>query len=285
MRNYLPIISALLGITLIFACSPRQEEYAPPASNLPAVVESDIDLMTQWRSLVKENYDSMDFAQAKSITQKLASKGPEALEPLFQVVSSSEENPVTKMLAIICLDPYINEGHLERLTALTLPEHNQATRGFAVHLLGRITDQRADARLRELFSDPDRHVSKVATMVLLRRNDETAVQKAIQMWKEPSTTDNDRKEIVLAFPASQAKENLYIYEESLCREGLDNPTYSYAIQMVGTLGGTSSLPKIEACLENVKSPELRSLLEGAKSAIVGRNQQVIEITPAPVSKE
>lgn len=277
----MPLLLAACAV-VVCACSPGEETSAPQVLDSPKALDTSADPMQQWHAISEGVLGEMNIDQAMELTRQIAEGGPDKLEPIFAVLDAKEKSPSAKVLAVICLGTHVNESHLQRLIALTQPEHDAVTRGCAINLLAMISSPAGDARIKELLNDPDAHVSKESALVLLRRDDDTAVQKAVSLWKDPATEDKDRNEIVLAFPTSRAQDYLFIYEEAICNQGIDYIARSHAVNIVGMLGDQDSSAKIDACLNSENMPQIREALEGAKKAILSRTGQPLESVPVNV---
>ncbi len=261
-----------VAMLVISACSPQGEKDLPQVLDAPRAVESDTDLLQLWRSIPQEKLEDTNVQQAVEIAERLSASGPDGLEPIFEVLASAEESPVAKIIATISLGPHVNESHIARLSELTKPEYKQTTRGCAVHLLGMISKPEADAHIRNLLEDADAYVSKEAVLALLRREETAAIQRVEAMWKNSATPPSDRNEIILAFPQSQAGENLYLYEDAVCDKSIDFVARSHALNVLGLLGKTTSLEKLDACLATEEDVHMRELITTAKTAIIAREQ-------------
>jgi len=276
MRLYIFI---LLQVVLLASCVPQEEEAVPKILDSPQAVESDADLMKVWRSIPQETLEATNVSRAVEIAGQLSATGPEGLEPIFDELASDKNGPIPKIVATISLGPHVNQSHIVRLVPLTESEHDQTTRGCAVHLLGLIANDEADKHIRKLMRDPDAHVSKEAAFALLRRNDDDAVQRVLEMWNEETMTDENRNEIILAFPTERAGNHLNLYEEVLCNSNIDDVARSHALNLLGMLGDTATATKIAACLENEKNPQLRDMMASARAAILARKKQPDNTTP------
>lgn len=263
----------LLIVILVFGCKERKEDVAPPTPSISPAAPSEEELMQQWRGLLRPSLEEIDMAKALQIAHQMVQQGPESVLRFFDIIASKEEEPMAKLLAVISLTPYTNEEHLERLLALTAPDHDNATRGCAAHLLGLLVNPEAQGRLRELFDDADPHVSKVATLVLLRMDDEAAAAKALEMWSNPETGDDVRSEIVLAFPGMRAGAHLSLFVEAVCRSELKEPVRIHAVNTIGMLADSEVISEIDACLDGEGESELKALWEGAKAAIEARSRE------------
>jgi len=281
MRHLKLTVTLVVSALVICSCGSPQDTPAPQVLDSPKRVESTSDPLEQWNAISDGVLAEMNIEQAMDLVRQLAEQGAEKLDPIFAVLESSEKSPSAKVLAVISLSPYIKENHLDRLLALTKADKDATTRGCAINLLALITTPAADQRIKELLNDPDSHVSKESALVLLRRDDTAAVEKAVALWKDPSTEDKDRNEIVLAFPTSRAKDHLFIYEDAVCNTGIDYIARSHAINILGMLGNRNSLAKIDACLASEQSPQVKQLLESAKKAIQSREEQPSQPSSAP----
>jgi len=253
--------------------APPVPEFEP---ELPTVTHEDADLMAQWREIPKAGHKHMDIQQALSITGAMARSGPEGLTPLFDVLAGADEDPVSKMLAVICLTPHFNESWLPRLTPLMTPENDPVTRGCAIHLASTYHSDEAFRQIKKYLTDDNTHVQKVAMLTLLRYGDLDALKETIAYWKGPDISSHDRNEIILAFPDAQAAEHLWLFEEAACGEGLDSPARKRAIQLLGALSDMDVLEELTTCLEKETDDELRGLLRFAIDAIRGRAKSLSE---------
>lgn len=258
----------IVFVVLVVACGRPAPvpEYEP---ELP-VLEEETDLLTQWREIPRAGHEYMDIPRAVQISGAMAQSGPDGLAPLLEIIEDAQEDPVTKMLAVICLTPYLDEAWLPRLLSLTAPEYDSVTRGCAVHLVGAFPSEDVLEELKAFLTDEDDHVRKVATFALLRHGDEDAVAKTRTLWDAPDTSSHDRNEIVLAFPDARAARHLDMFQAAACLEGLDDPARKRAIQLLGSLAGAEALPDLEACYETENDEALRELLRGAIDAIRAR---------------
>jgi len=90
-------------------------------------------------------------------------------------------------------------------------------------------------------------------------------------------TDENRNEIILAFPTDQAKDHLFIYEEVICNQNVDFAARAHALNLLGMLGTATAVAKIDACLESEKIPQMLDRMNAAKTAILAReNQSTVE---------
>lgn len=269
--RYANLTIMLIALALLpSSCGSPQDETVPQVLDSPKGVETSADPLQQWYAISEGVLEEMNFEQAMNLARQLAEQGVEKLEPIFAVLESSDRSPSAKVLAVISLSPFINESHFDRLLVMTKEDRDATTRGCAINLLALITTPAAEARIKELLNDPDTHVSKESALVLLRRDDSAAVEKAVSLWKDPATENKDRNEIVLAFPTARAKDNLFIYEDSICNTDIDFLARSHAINILGMLGNENSIAKLDACIASEQFPRVRELLESAKKAIEGR---------------
>ena len=269
--RYANLTIMLIALALLpSSCGSPQDETVPQVLDSPKGVETSADPLQQWYAISEGVLEEMNFEQAMNLARQLAEQGVEKLEPIFAVLESSDRSPSAKVLAVISLSPFINESHFDRLLVMTKEDRDATTRGCAINLLALITTPAAEARIKELLNDPDTHVSKESALVLLRRDDSAAVEKEVSLWKDPATENKDRNEIVLAFPTARAKDNLFIYEDSICNTDIDFLARSHAINILGMLGNENSIAKLDACIASEQFPRVRELLESAKKAIEGR---------------
>ncbi len=254
----------------------------PTAANGATNSQQPDALMEEWRAIAASKPEEVDQARIIQIANTLAEHGPEALEPFFAVIEDPDATPVKKMLAVMSLSAHVDQSHAPRLMALSEPEHDAVTRGCAVHLLNNTGTPEAVFHVRDLMDDEDPHVSKVATMVMLRTGHGEALERTLALWDAPDTSAQDRTNIVLGIPDMVAMACLRVFEEACCNEELERHARQRAIQVLEFLGNEDSLPAVAACLEAEEDAELRTMLEAARAEIQKRVDEGVTLTPMQI---
>ncbi len=254
-------------------------EATPREEPLPAA--EDDALMTEWRALAAVDYEDLNHARITEIANAMARRGKEGLEPFFGVLEDPDMTPMAKMVAVMSLAPHVKQNDAPRLIALTDEAYDEVTRGCATHLLSQANAPEAMFRVRELMDDENRHVSKVATLIMLRTGAAEPLEKALALLEDPETLARDRSEILLTIPDAAALAHLQVYAEAICDDELALPARQRAIHFLEVAAGADLLPAVEACLEREDNPEVSSMLEQARAEIQRRDDEGITVTPMP----
>ena len=186
------------------------------------------------------------------------------------------------MLAVASLGAHIQDKDVPRLIALTDSKYDQSTRGCATHLLGCTLSPDAFFKVYELIKDADAHVSKIASMVMLRKGIAEVLPQILNIWDNPETLNRDREEIVLGMPPAIAINNLRIFKESVCNKGISNEARSWAIKLLGDVSTGEALPDMKTCLEKETEGSIREALEAAIALIEKRQKEGISVMPVEI---
>ena len=240
-----------------------------PTTTSPGKVEikDSKALMQEWHQLTKADYEHVDMDRAMIIANELALQGADGLAPLFEVIENPEETPMAKMLAVVSLDPHVNDSYMEKLMPLTESKYDSITRGCAAHLLGNCVDSVAFFKVRDLAHDADPHVSKVASMVMLRKGDIDVMPKILEIWDAPDASPKDREEIVLGMPPMLAGKHIRIFTEAISNDNLSVAARSHAIMVLGKIASPDVIPAMKSCQEKLTDEELRKAVDDAIVAI------------------
>ncbi len=269
--KHLCIVSALTcALLLLSACGAQP---IPTTTNTKPEVKNGTDLMAEWNDLAATDYDHLDFDRAMIIANELALQGPNGLNPLFEVLEDPTAPKMAKILAVASLSPHVNDSHSARLIPLTDAQNDSITRGCAAHLLGNCYAADAFFKVRELAHDDDEHVSKVASMVMLRKGDVEVLPNIMKIWESPDASAKDRDEIVLGMPPMIAMKHLDIFTDSICDEKLSDAARSRAIKVLTEMAGPDVVPVIKACLDETEDDATREALEAAIATIEKREAE------------
>ena len=253
----------MLALGLAAGCG--QQAATPPANN-PAV------LMERWHALTEVmDRAELDFHTATAITEQLKATGPQGLEPLLEVLGADEEEPLTKLLALMCL-----QGHLEpwmeaHLLAFTDPARNQTTRTCAIHLLGQMGTEAALGKIGELKDDDDHRVANTAYLALLYKQDPEVLARAEAFWDAETTSDRDRDQFMLVAPPDLFVEHLDIVRSAVVNMELGIPARLRGIELLVQLGHSEAdLDALEqAATQSLEEPA-RQMATSAKAALESR---------------
>ncbi|NLN93270.1 MAG: HEAT repeat domain-containing protein [Candidatus Hydrogenedens sp.] len=274
----------VLPLLLLSACSPPTSskdsgagfafpepvERATAPSGTEAAPETLID---EWYAIAARKPEEMDMHRAFTIAQELAQLGRENLEAIFAVLEDPSQSDGAKMLAVPSLGMLVQEDDLERLHALTAPEHSLATRGCATHLLGSIENDEARALLEELAKDETIHVRKIALLVLMRHGNQEAANKAAELWFLPEATDADRTEIIYGFPEIFASTHLELYADALNRSTLEGAVHYHALQILKNWGGPKEAPSIQKFIDATEYAQMESFARDVLATVQARKTE------------
>jgi len=240
----------------------------PPA---PLVDDPEV-LMGHWHELTKVmDRAELDFYTATVITERLAALGPNGLDPLFDVLGADDESPLTKLLALMCLQGHLEPEMEDRLVAFTAPEREQTTRTCATHLLGQLGTESALAHLQTLLDDENERVAHSAYLVLLQKRDAEALARADEFWASPTTMDSDREQFILILPAEAAPKHLSILRNGVTNFELAAAARLRAVELLAQMGETAEdLHALREAARITPEEALRVLAESAAAALSAR---------------
>jgi hypothetical protein len=279
MKHLCSLTAVTCALLILSACGAQP---IPTTTTTQPEVKNDDDLMTEWYGLSTTDYNHIDFDRALIIANELALQGPNGLDPLFKVLEDSATTQMAKMLAAASLSPHINDSHAKRLIPLTEVEQDSATRGCAVHLLGKCLDADSFFKVQELTHDNDEHVRNVASMVMLRKGNVEVLPTILKIWESPDAPAMYREEIVLGMPPMIAIKHLNIFADVICDEAISNTTRSYAAKVLADLAAADVLPAIKDCLGKTEASALREALEAALAAIEKREAEGTSVALVPM---
>lgn len=270
MKMFIACSAFLSVVIILVGCGAAP---IPSTVETKPSVESGDGLIDEWRQLAKSDYEHLNFDRAMIIANELALQGSEGLDPLFKVIEDPKETDIAKMLAVISLSPHVNDTHAERLMPLTEDTHDSITRGCAAHLLGNCIDSIPFFRVRDLTHDPDPHVSKVASMVMLRKGDVEVLPKIMEIWNAPETSPKDKQEIVMGIPPMLAGKHISIFTGAVCDEQLDVPARLRAIKALSDVAGVDVVPALKECQAKMSDAKLLEDIAAAIANIEKRGQE------------
>jgi len=260
LRNH----CACLLLTLFVVGCGGQPPVAPPA-------EDPDQLMEHWHALTEVmDRAELDFYTATVITERLAAI-PGGLDRLLDVLGSDEDDPFSKLLALMCLQGYLDEDMEPRLIAFTDPEREQTTRTCATNLLGQLATPAALERLRELLDDDNSRVANAAYLVLLLQRDETALAQVKEFWDASDTGDNDREQFILVLPHEIAAEHLGILREAATNWEITPAARYRAIEFIVQFGNSADdLRALESAAAQSPEDPLRDSAQSGLAALKSR---------------
>lgn len=266
------LVLMFLGVLggMLAACGGRDAAPVAPSGPDPEAPEG---LLAAWRDIPLAGADTMDVEQALRIARRLNDLGESGLFPLLDILADPDESPPAKVLAVICLTPFLKEGYAARLEAMMQPGQETTTRACAVHLLGRLARPDTLFKVKELFDDSERRVRVAAILVVMLHGDPDAVQLAADLWKDKESDARDRTQIVLGFPDMYAAAHLEIFTEALCDRELEHAARMRAVSLLGALGGETALQPLRACLESETDSALVDMMNASIGAIEDRAQR------------
>jgi HEAT repeat protein len=219
-----------------------------------------------------------NIEEGRTIAGQLAAMGPEALNPLFDVMADRASSPFAKTLATMSLVPVLDPRVAPRLLDLTKPENEVTTRVCATSLLGWIQQPEVDAALNELKNDKNRQVRFQALQGLAQKSLEG--RKAFgDLWKQPDTTVDERAKIVSVLSNGPFTDSLPIFQEAAGDAKLGEPVRILAIQMLGRAGNPSSLPVLNECAEKDPNPQVQTTAKNAIDAVNKRAEDARALQP------
>lgn len=229
-------------------------------------------LVQEWKSIPKAGYQGMQTKRAEAISAELAKSGMAGLSPILDVLGDAKGDPVSKVLAVMCLTPYLSPEFAPRLLEMTREDQETTTRVCATHLLSFLTPPEVQQRIKELVNDKERRVKMEASLALMMNNDADVLKHVAELWKNPETTASERSQMMLVFPEQHAPEYMDLIKEAAKDENLEIPARTKAVSILGRIGDASVLDVLTTCAEKDPYPNMRSLAQNAVEAIKARTQ-------------
>lgn len=282
-------LAGLTALLLTISCSspepaPQPKPAQPQGSaSAPAVDLSGLtneQLTTKWLELAKAaSMDNADLQTAVAIAMKLAESGQAALDPLLDVLADPAASPYAKVMVVASLSTITSPGMAARLITLTKPGNETTTRACATQLLINVPGPQVDAILRKLTQDEERRVRFAALRAMALRKPEEGNKALAALWGQPTTTAQERNEIVVVVARSRMKDNLPIFKEAIVDTELSEPAYMAAAMVLLRVGDESAIEPLTVCAEKNPNEEVRILAENSIKAIRER----LELSQAPSS--
>jgi HEAT repeat protein len=229
-------------------------------------------LLAQWMELAKTaTRDKTNVEEGAAIAQKLAEQGPDALQPIIDVLADKASTPFAKALAAMSLRGNLDAKQVPRLLALLQPENDPTTRVCATSLLSLIQGPEVDTALDGLKADSNRQVRFQATRAMAMRGSPDGRKALGELWKQPETTQAERSDIINVLSFGSVSDSLNLFHEAARDPKLDEPTRVVAIQLLGRAGNQTSLAVLTECAEKDASEKVRA---AAKTAVQALNERL-----------
>lgn len=238
-----------------------------PPETRETTVEEYLD---RWFLAAAGGSANLDLATATAITDTLIRRDPRNLQLFFNILADDATDPVAKLLAMLCLMPYLDPDMTPLIVEMTQPGFETTTRACAAHMLGVLDSRTAEARLRELLEDPERRVRMAAALVLLTRDDEEILAQVETFWADPETTDPEREQMVLVLLGREHAEFLGIYEEAARIPDLSPAARERIIEFLGRHGQASSIAALDALAEEAAESSIRDMARVTADALRAR---------------
>ena len=283
-RSFYPVFALILGVTalgclptepaqeaqseapaaeFISAASPTRQE-TPPASSEALVAE--------WKVLAENQSRSRLSMRHTEIAKVLASRSPEGLTPIIDVIADPESTPEMKVFASETIAGEIRPPYLERLKTLTGESLDITTRACATMLIGQMKDTDVTAELAGLAEDDERRVKMAAMVGLAQRGRDDMRQHFVAMYWDEEATQAERERIVLTILVNPAEKDFKILSDLLVRSETNLFVRTNIAHTYGRIGGTSVIDALEMSIKNTPDPSYRSMAQAAIQTIEAREE-------------
>ena len=230
------------------------------------------NLYQSWHTLASLKPENIDYLTALQLSQEIVRMyGDEGINKFFKVLETPEEPPSAKMLAVMCLTPFVKPEWKNRLLQLTKPEIDVNTRVCALTLLDIIPTDEITEYLKSLLNDPEPRVQFVVLTALAKRNQPEGIEKLNELW-EKTTRPQDREHILLSIPPQRVKEFLNLYRAGALDMDISKSVRREAIITLGRFGSKEDEAVLKEIIEKDTDMDIKELAQGGIDAIYSRLQ-------------
>jgi len=206
------------------------------------------------------------------IGRLLASRGPESLTPILDVIADPESTPDLKVFATETVVNEMRPPYLERLKTLTGKSHDATTRACATMLLAQMKDTEVTTELVGLAEDAERRVKMAAMVGLAQRGRDDMRQRIVDMYWDEGVTQAERERIVRSILENPAEKDFKILSDMMVRSETSAFVRTNIAHTYGRIGGSSVIEALELSMERTPDPSYRSMAQAAIQTIEAREE-------------
>ena len=201
----------------------------------------------------------------------LASGGPEALEPLLDIIADSQKNWRVKVIATNTLKPLLDTEMIPKLAAMLDGGSEPTSRACAAHLLRLMGTEESAGHLRGLTDDKDRRVRLAALAAVSVQGDMDARQQLRDIFFKPDTTSAEKAEILLALASAEPMpEDIRVLTEAVIASDIKNMDKNIALAALARAGGIDTSNVLEHYAASDCPDDLREIVNMTSKAIKER---------------
>lgn len=256
------------------ACLPSQ---APPpdgnGKDAPAKQATLEELLADWHERAKDADANFNTQACIYFGQQLSLYGPDAFDSLFDVLADPQATPKAKVMVTNTVQyANLDTTMLSRLIPLVSDEHDGTTRACAAKLLTGFPGDYVLELLKTLRDDKEERVRFVATLGLAVRNDAAARDALLERSTNPTTTADERYDIIKALSRGLREQDMVVFEHALKADDMGPRIWNDSIIQLGREGSPSAITVLEECVaRDDRGEELQTLAKEALAALRSRH--------------
>jgi HEAT repeat protein len=245
MRHFIsfstPYLCAALLLAVVGGCS-SESSNTPGAT---AGMNTEQALMNDWRALQESEEDVL--VHRFEIAGRLALFGPQAFDPLFDIVADANAPVHHKVQVLQVMMTYGHPSHFDRLRQLAESE-DVTTQTIAVHLAAYTRHEDARAFLEEQAENATGNVRFAALQGLVVMGDEEAAETFIALYHDSETPDLQKEEIVRVILGQWKPRETDILMDAVVQPWMSSDLRGLIAETLGQNGVVDAIEPLQASL-------------------------------------
>lgn len=221
-------------------------------------------LVAEWHERIHEQDDEQYELRLKALGGVLANLGPDACEPLFEVMADESQDPMARYLVVMSLEDWVMPNFVPTLEPYVEPEQDELTRGFATHLIGRSAAYSAIPLLEGLATDSSPRVQLAAQLGLAAMEHGGYEEMLLEKFRAEFTSGDERAAIAFMFAERGDPMLTDFYLEAAADPSLMGAARGHCLEALSQIADPSTKPELQDIADN---PELADQRDAAMYAI------------------
>jgi HEAT repeat protein len=207
-------------------------------------------LIEEWHSVVADPDKPARELRLQKIGLPLINLGPEACQPLIDIMADDFEDPMVRYYAMLTLEEWIMPHFFEVLKPLVAPDKDETARSFGAYLLGLLETSETIPVLEELVEDPNRRVQFGAELGLARMRHDHYEDLLLESYRAEGTPGPERTAIAFMFAERMDPLMTDFYIEAAGDATLDGDARGECLKALSLIADPSTLPEIQAIADD-----------------------------------
>jgi hypothetical protein len=221
-------------------------------------------LLAEWRGIVDNPDARARELRLQKIGLALVNNGPEACQPIIDIMSDDTEDPMVRYLAMISLEEWVMPPFLEVLTPMVSQDEDETTRSFGAYLIGLLETKDTIPLLEELVKEENRRIQFGAMLGLARLKHAGYEGLMLDTFRSEGTPAAERTAIAFLFAERIDPLMTDFYLEAAADPTLEADARAECLKSLSQIADPSTLPELQAIADD---PNLADNYEVAMYAI------------------